>query len=402
MKKHLLIVLLGTTLSVVTAFANPCKVVRTDVFNYITEPSLPNGSSLGAATGAALVLKSDQTTIIPVGGSSMGYLFLSPDHKNSHLLKMDPSVMYDYSVHELGDHRIVIGSRVGDLYFLDHQGNLLSKFTVAPHEGVYVNLVEKDDSLLVTSFTTGTLYRISTQGIITKLLTQKELSETYTTMQEFSDRHIALSFMDPDADISLEFITPDGKVDFIVPNDNFFPNTFQSLSEISPGFVAISGNHYMPGYTHAEASIALVNLSNKQITYTDLGNGKLVFIKELNAGDYAMVFDNADGKEILQYFHHNQKVWEKSQTNLLDDGSFTFAQLSDSTLVLPHGEQIQFFSPTGTLKAEFDFKGLDTDPTSHQDQYPVSPIRVLADDTVMVTQWFFKGVRFSYLKMTCE
>ena len=402
MKKTILLSLLALSFSTAIASAESCKVIRTDVFSRVSDPTLPSGSSLGTGYGQTLILKEDEIAVTAVGGSQSGYLFLSPNHKDSHLLSVDPAQMYDYGPKELNDGRIVIGSKMGELQYLDHRGNLLGKFMVAPNEHVYVGLVEKDDSLLVIAPMSGVLYRVSPQGIIMKLLTQKEFSESFTTVQEYSDGHLSLNFLDTDSDISLELLTHDGKLDFIVPNDEFFPNTFQPTSEVAPGIVAIPGNHWVTGNNKAQASIAYVNLATKQTTLSDFGNGKLIFFQKLNPTDFAIIFSTNDGKETIQYFHGTEKAWERVQPDALNDAGFQFAQLSDATLVLPQAQKIQFFSPKGNLKAEFSFKGLDTDPTSHQDQNPMSPIHVLSDDTVMVSQWYFQGLRFSYLKLICQ
>ena len=396
-----------------SAHAASCKVDRTAVFTKATIPTLPQGSQLPPAVlGSPLALKNGMI-MVPLDARIPGYLFVGKNGIGSNFFGIDPSEMTDYRPTLLLDGRIAAGSQNGQIRFFNSTGRLvLTEIAFEGDSNVTVSGQLQNGDVLIRSKKYGQLFRDLDSGGANYFYQDEfdYLTRSYVRTQEFSDGHIFLGGTYADLD-GIRILNPDGSNYFSIPVTDFLPNPVQSATELSNGIVAITGSRVVPGSTTVQNGFEMIDLPNKKITFIDYGKGSLTFVEKMPSGaDYLVGFINADHVETLRYMNVQGMVWENSEkdfnANLHSNPDSPLASritlLSDGTIVNLVGLKTQFFSPTGTLKGEFDFSGLDTDPFTHQVQTPEGPLMVLADDTIVVQQSYYEGIRFSYLKLRCE
>ena len=405
-----LLLLLSATSFPLLAHASVCNVERTSIFSQvlIDHP----GTGIGASRGQPLLL-SDGSMLQPIGPTDSdvvkgpGYLLIAPHGKTSRMIPFDPAIMNDYGPIQLKSGEIAIGTLTGEIYLIDLSGKALKKLLVAKDEAINSIVQLKDGSLLATGRNTATIYHISQptsekESLVTPFYSKKEITENFVAPKELADGHIVLLGAITD-EIGVDILNSDGSLYVNIP-ELYFDATLDQPATEFPGVVAISGRHYIPGEPKMQNSIAYVDLVTKQIKYVDYGygtyGGGMLFIKKMNLTDY-LIGNFIDDYESLMFFHNDQKVWENKVLNPSNDLAMMPETLSDSTIVQTANGRAEFYSGLGGLKSTFDFNS-DLDPFTHTVQGPMNPLVVTADDTVIVPQWFYQGIRFSYLKLHCE
>ena len=399
--------------STLLAHAGSCKVDRTAVFSKATIPSLPQGSQLPPAVLGSPLASKNGMIMVPLDARIPGYLFVGKKGVGSNFFGIDPSEMGDYRPKLLLDGRIAAGSKNGQIRFFNATGRLvLIEVAFDGDSTVSVSGQLRNGDVLIRSKKYGQLFRDLDSGGANYFYQDEfdYLTRSYANIQEFSDGHIFLGGTYADLD-GIRILNLDGSNYFSVPVTDFLPNPVQSATELSNGIVAIAGSHTVPGSAVVQNGFAMIDLPNKKVTFMDFGAGSLTFVEKMPSGsDYLVGFINADHVETLRYINDKGKVWENSEKDFTADFNSNpdsplasrVSLLSDGTIVNLVGLKAQFFSPNGTLKGVFDFSGLDIDPFTHQLQTPEGPMMVLPDDTVVVQQSYYEGIRLSYLKLSCD
>ena len=405
--KYFLLILSFISLS---AHASNCKVERTAVFTK-TLIDHPNGN-MGASAQVSILLQ-DGSLLASIGNidndadKGPGYLVIAPNGTSSKMLTFDKTLMSDYMPLQLKSGELVIGTLTGEIYLMDTSGKVLKKILVAKDDIINGVVQLKDESLLASGRNTGTIYHISApntgkESSVTSFYNKKEIMENFVIPQELSDGHIVLLGAITD-EIGVDILNPDGSLFVNIPEFDFDATMDQPATEF-PGVVAISGRHLVNAETKMQTSVAYVDLTTKKITYSDFGYGAygvgMLFLKKINLTDY-LIGNFLENYENLMFFHGDKKVWEQKITNPSSDLAMMPKTLSDSTIVQTAYGQVQFYSTLGELKSTFDFTQ-DLDPYTHTVQSPENPLVVSTDDTVIVPQWYFQGLRVSYLKMHCN